>query len=121
MAIQFTRSAQEALQQAQAEAIRRENQEIYPSHLLRALISTGESGIVPNLVQVTGASLPALRERTESALRALPAVSGSGSGQIYASGALNRVMVLAEDEAKKLGDEYRFRRAFPARAAQAPS
>ena len=32
MAAQFTNSTQEALQQAQAEAIRRENQEIQPEH-----------------------------------------------------------------------------------------
>ena len=36
MAAKFTNSAQEALQQAQSEAIRRDHQELQPEHLLAA-------------------------------------------------------------------------------------
>ena len=43
--------------------------------------------------------------RLETALNRVAKVSG-GTGQIYASPALNRLIVHAEDEAKKLGDEY---------------
>src|SRR3712207_5464481 len=106
MAAKFTNSAQEALQQAQAEAIRREHQELQPEHLLQALLSEeGESAVVPNVLEIAGVSLPALKKAVESALGKLPKVHG-GSGQIYASPAMNRLLVIAEDEAKKLEDEY---------------
>ncbi|MCM2324684.1 MAG: ATP-dependent chaperone ClpB [Oligoflexia bacterium] len=107
MATKFTQSAQEALQQAQAAAIRRGHQELHPVHLLHALVSAeGEaSGIVPNILQVSGVNLSAVRKRVDDELAKFPEVTG-GSGQIYASTPLNRLMVLAEDEAKKLADEY---------------
>jgi len=103
----FTNSTQEALQQAQSEAIRREHQELHPDHVLHALLSTDDEAgaVVPNTLQLAGVNLPALKQRIEASLSKLPRVSGGG-GQVYGSGALNRMMVLAEDEAKALGDEY---------------
>ncbi|OFZ80997.1 MAG: ATP-dependent chaperone ClpB [Bdellovibrionales bacterium RIFOXYD1_FULL_55_31] len=106
MAAKFTNSAQAALQEAQSEALRRDHQELQPIHLFWALLNADESsGLIPNIIQTAGADLKAVRARADSALSRLPAVTG-GTGQIYASTALNRVLVLAEDEAKKLGDEY---------------
>lgn len=110
MAAKFTQSAQEVLQQAQAQAIRRENQELHPSHLLAALLdaeSSGEDGqsIVPNLLKLCDISTSSLISKVEAALRAFPKVSGGG-GQIYSSHAFTRLMVQAEDESKKMGDEY---------------
>jgi ATP-dependent Clp protease ATP-binding subunit ClpB len=107
MAQKLTNSTQEALQQAQAEAIRRENQELQPEHLLYSLIQStdAEASLVANILELAGVNLAALKRSTEAALKRLPQVSG-GSGQIYTSPALNRWLVLAEDEAKKIGDEY---------------
>src|SRR5438067_362802 len=111
MAAKFTQSAQETLHQAQAEAIRREHQELIPEHLLSALIRSGsgeeggEGSIVPDLLQVAGVNLAALKSALERTLAAIPKVSGGG-GQIYASTAFNRILVLAEDEARRLGDEF---------------
>jgi ATP-dependent Clp protease ATP-binding subunit ClpB len=99
----LTQSAQEALQQAQSEAIRRDHQELQPEHLLYALLS--ESGIVSDVLKVSGVHVEALQTKLEALLNKLPKVTG-GSGQVYASAQFNRMMVLAEDEAKKLGDEY---------------
>jgi ATP-dependent Clp protease ATP-binding subunit ClpB len=106
MAAKFTRSTEEALQQAQAEAIRRDHQELQPEHLLYALTeASDESSVLPNILQLAGVSVPAFRERLSKALGAFPKVSGE-SAQIYPSPTLSRMLVLAEDEAKKLGDEY---------------
>jgi ATP-dependent Clp protease ATP-binding subunit ClpB len=106
MATQFTVSAQEALQQAQAEAMRRDHQELQPEHLLHALVASEDgSGIVPNVLKIAEVDLLALKRKLEESLEKLPKVSG-GTGQIYASHAFNRVLALAEGEAKKLGDEY---------------
>jgi len=107
MAPKLTHSAQEALQQAQSEAIRRDHQELHPEHLLYALVHSeeGQEAVVPNILQIAGVSLSALRSRLKNQLEKMPKVSG-GSGQIYATPLVNKILVLAEDEAKKLGDEY---------------
>ncbi|MEK6580108.1 MAG: ATP-dependent chaperone ClpB, partial [Bdellovibrionota bacterium] len=72
--------------------------------LFGCISDTGDSAVVPNLLQVTGVSVPAIRERIEQALNRLPKVSGPG--ELYASGALNRLFVMAHEEAKDIGDEY---------------
>ncbi|MGK5085209.1 ATP-dependent chaperone ClpB [Bdellovibrionota bacterium FG-1] len=107
MAAQFTNSAQEALQQAQAEAIRRDHQDLQPEHLLYALLSADDeaSAILPNLLELAGVDARALKRSLEGALNKLPKVTG-GSGQIFASSLFNRLMVMAEEEAKKLEDEF---------------
>ena len=108
MASKFTNSAQEALQRAQAEVIRRENQELQPEHLLYALITDDSdqgSAIVPNILQVAGVNLKALSENLKSILNRAPKVAG-GNGQIYPSSSFQRLLVLAEDEAGKLKDEF---------------
>src|SRR5271167_4300241 len=106
----LTNAAQEALQQAQSEAIRRDHQELQPEHLLFAFLSGSghedeASSILSDILSLSGAKLPQFRLKIEELLKRLPQVTG-GSGQIYASSQFNRMMVLAEDEAKRLGDEY---------------
>src|SRR5437868_5172804 len=98
MAAKFTNSAQEALQAAQAEAIRREHQEVHPEHLVHALVES-DAGIVSNVLTLAGVNLPALKARVSEALGRIPRVSGGGAAQIHASGTFSRLMVLAEDEA----------------------
>jgi ATP-dependent Clp protease ATP-binding subunit ClpB len=107
MAPKYTNSSQEALQQAQSEAIRRENQELQLEHLLYSFISSSEDvgAIVPNVLQLAGVNLATLKKQLNASLDRLPKVSG-GSGQIYASPTFNKGVVLAEDEAKALGDEF---------------
>ncbi len=107
MALKLTTSTQEALQQAQNEAIRREHQELQPEHVLYALLEsdTPESAIVPNVLQLANVNLPALKKRVAELIARFPRVSG-GNGQVHGSPSFSRLMVLAEDEAKKLKDEY---------------
>ncbi|MBC7693411.1 MAG: ATP-dependent chaperone ClpB [Methylotenera sp.] len=103
MAAKLTSTAQEAFQQAQAEAIRRDHQELHPEHLLHALLQAG--GSTADIVELAGVKPSFLLSKLEAALNRLPKVSG-GNGQIYTSNLLSRLVVHAEDEAKKLGDEY---------------
>jgi ATP-dependent Clp protease ATP-binding subunit ClpB len=107
MAPKFTQNAQLALQEAQYEAIRRENQEIQPEHLLFALIndSEPEQNWVLNTIELAGANVQSIRTNLNREIEKFPKVSG-GDGQTYASSLLNRLIVFAEDEAKKLKDEY---------------
>ena len=103
----YTYSAQEALQEAQAEAIRRDHQELTPEHLLFALLTPTKNAeaTVSNLLELSGGSVAPVLSRLSAFLDRLPKVSG-GSGQIYGSPNLNRLIVKAQDEAKKWGDEY---------------
>jgi ATP-dependent Clp protease ATP-binding subunit ClpB len=102
MAARQSPALQEALQRAQASAIRHEHHELLPEHLLWGLLDDEGSGssVAVDLLELAGVNGPALQERVLSTLKKVPRVSGGG-GQIYASGPFNRLMVLAEDEARK--------------------
>ena len=108
MAQKFTTSAQQVLQAAQSEAIRREHSELHPEHLVLALLDAGSDAVTaaPGLIQLAGGNPSALRSRLVQVLERLPRVSGAGSGQVYPSPAFNKILAFAEDQAKKLSDEY---------------
>ncbi len=108
MAQKFTNSAQQVLQAAQSEAIRREHSELHPEHVVLALLDAGDEAetAAPGLIQLAGGNSAALRSRLTQVLERLPRVSGAGSGQVYPSPAFNKVLAFAEDQAKKLSDEY---------------
>ncbi|HEX7184150.1 MAG TPA: ATP-dependent chaperone ClpB [Thermoanaerobaculia bacterium] len=103
----LTQKSQEALQSAQTKALRFGHQEVDVEHLLLALLEQPE-GLVPRLLarmDVPGASLVTELERE---LSRRPSVSGPGveAGKIYVSQRLQKVFLNAEDQAKRLKDEY---------------
>ena len=98
----FTLKAQEALQDSQAIARRRNHQSLEPEHLALALLDQKE-GIALPLLQKVGADPGLLRSRLEDELNKLPSVEG---GQAYLSQRLLKLLDRAEDEAKRLKDEY---------------
>src|SRR5438067_1850503 len=99
----FTVKAQEALQESQAIARKRDHQEILPEHLLAALLAQ-QDGLVPPLLQRIGADVGLVQQRLEDELRKTPAVHG-GEGGHLAQRTL-RVLDAAEEEAGKMKDEY---------------
>jgi ATP-dependent Clp protease ATP-binding subunit ClpB len=103
----LTQKAQEALQAAQVKAVRYGHQEIDVEHVLLALL-VQENGLVARLVERMGGSLATLTARVEELLDRRPKVSGGGTeaGKVYVTQRLNRVLVKAGDEAKRLKDEY---------------
>ena len=98
----FTLKAQEAIQDSQAIARRRNNQNLEPEHLFLALLDQDE-GVAAPLLQKIGANVSLLRLRDEEELDKLPSVEG---GSAYLSQRLLKLFDSAEDEAKKLRDEY---------------
>jgi ATP-dependent Clp protease ATP-binding subunit ClpB len=98
----LTVKAGEALNEAVTLARRNGNPVIYDIHLLAALLDQQESIVVP-ILQKLGASVAQLRERVQRELARYPKQS---EAQPNASRELNQVFDRAEDEAKKLGDEY---------------
>jgi ATP-dependent Clp protease ATP-binding subunit ClpB len=102
----FTEQATAALSSAQEEAIRLGNQAVDVEHLFYALL-TQENGLVPRLFERLKVAPDLLLNKTQSTLDRIPKVSGSGAtGQTGITHRLNQLLVHAQDEAKKLKDDY---------------
>src|SRR5450432_826756 len=102
----FTEQASAALGAAQDEATRLGNQAVEVEHLFYALL-VQENGLIPRLFERLKISLDLLLTKTQAALDHLPKVSGSGaSGQAGITQRLNQLLLHAQDEAKKLKDDY---------------
>src|SRR5215211_4616224 len=103
----FTEKAQEALSAAQGKAIRSSHQQVDVEHLLSALLEQ-ERGLAASILTRASVPIEALKRRVEQDLDRLPKVSGpSGAAdQVYITGRLNRLLTQAEDEAKRLKDQF---------------
>jgi ATP-dependent Clp protease ATP-binding subunit ClpB len=103
----FTEKLQDAVRAAQSMAIRYGHQQIDVEHLLAALLEQ-ENGLAPSILAKAGLAPEALLRRLETELGRMPKVSGPSGGpdQVYVTSRLNRVLTAAEDEARKLKDEY---------------
>ena len=103
----FTEKLQEAVRAAQSIAVRHGHQQVDVEHLLAALLEQ-EGGLTASILTRAGVNVDALKRRIESELERMPRVSGSAAGidQIYVTPRLNKLLTQAEDEAKKLKDEY---------------
>ncbi len=104
----FTEKAQEAVRAAQSLAVRYGNQQIDVEHLLAALLDQ-EGGLAPAILGKADINVDGLKRRLEQDLDRLPKVStaaGTPPDQAYITGRLNRVLTQAEEEARRLKDEY---------------
>jgi ATP-dependent Clp protease ATP-binding subunit ClpB len=103
----FTEKAQEALSAAQSKAIRASHQQVDVEHLLSALLEQ-ERGLAASILTRAGSAVDVLKRRLEQELERLPKVSSpsGGADQVYITGRLNRLLTQAEDEAKRLKDQY---------------
>src|SRR5947208_15585304 len=90
----LTVKSQEAIAAAQEDARRRGNPELYPEHLLLALLD-----------QPLFADWQGLRAQAEQKLAARPAVQG-GQQQPGVSATFARVLDQADEDRALLGDEY---------------
>ena len=103
----LTEKSREALQAAQTTAVRLSHQEVDVEHLLLILLSD-EGALVPRLFEKMDVPLDSLTAAVGQELDRRPKVSGPGAqpGQIMITQRLQRLLVAAEDEAKRLKDEY---------------
>ncbi|SFN60613.1 ATP-dependent chaperone ClpB [Mycetocola miduiensis] len=103
----LTQKSQEALHDAQTKALRFGHQEVDGEHLLLALLEQTE-GLVRPLLARAGADVDRLREDLEAELEKRPRVTGTGAepGKVYVTQRLNRVLDAAEEEARRLKDDY---------------
>ena len=99
----FTQKSAEALNNCEKLAYEYGNQEVDQEHLLYSLL-TIEDSLIAKLVEKMEIHLPSFIERAKKALE--QKIKVSGDVQLIISQSLNKVLVSAEDEAKKMGDEY---------------
>jgi len=103
----MTQRAQQALQQGQALALRHQHQEVDGEHILLALVLQ-DDGLVPRLLEKSGARPQVVQARLEENLAQRPRVSGGATeaGKVYVTNRCNALLVKAGDEAGKLKDAY---------------
>jgi ATP-dependent Clp protease ATP-binding subunit ClpB len=103
----LTERSQEALHDAQAKAMRFGHTESDGEHLLFALLDQAE-GLVPRLLTQLDVDVAALRADLEAELARRPKVTGPGAapGQVFMTQRLSKLLDAAEQESKRLKDEY---------------
>ncbi len=103
----FTEKLQQGVRAAQSKAVRYGHQQIDSEHLISALLEQ-ESGLASSILTKAGVQTEPVHERIEADLDRMPKVSSTSAGpdQIYLTSRLNRLFNNAEDEAKKLKDDY---------------
>jgi len=103
----FTEKLQESIRAAQTKAGRYSHQQLDVEHLLLSLLEQ-EGGLAVSILTRAGVDVDAVKSSLEQELDRLPKVSvpAGPTDQIYVTTRLNRLLGGAEDEAKKLKDEY---------------
>jgi ATP-dependent Clp protease ATP-binding subunit ClpB len=103
----LTQKSREALEAAQAHAVRMGQVEVDAEHLLLALLEQ-DDGLAGRILSQMGVQVDAMRKRVADELARKPRVSGGGAemGKVYVTQRLSRLLVSAADHAEQLGDEY---------------
>lgn len=98
----FTQKSLQAVQDCEKVAYDYGHQELSQEHLLYSLF-TIEDSLIKKLIEKMGIQQEVFLAQVEGLLSKRPKVSG---GQVYVGNDLNKVLIYAEDEAKRMGDEY---------------
>ncbi len=104
---QLTQKTREAIQRAQAIAVEYQHMQVDEEHLAMALTEDA-SGLIPQLLRQSGASVDALQNLLKDALGRIPRVSGPGreADKVYISPDLDKALTNAEARAKQMKDEF---------------
>ena len=100
----YTQKALEAVKTAQNMAQENGIQYVTTEHLLYALLDQ-DGGLIGSLFGKMGVDCDGLLSELDTLIRNLPRISG-GSGEVYASPEVGKILNLAEKTAEKLHDEY---------------
>ena len=98
----FTQKSMEAVNQCEKLCMEYGNQELEQEHLLYALLTIDDS-LILKLIEKMEINSEHFVNRARAALEKRVKVQG---GQPYVGQYLNKVLISAEDEAKRMGDEY---------------
>lgn len=103
----LTQKSQEAFHAAQNLAVQYGHTELDVEHLLATLVQQ-ENGLIPRLLEKMEIDTKAFSDEVVRELKRRPSVSGPGAepGKVYITQRLNKLLLSAENEAKRLKDEY---------------
>ena len=100
----FTMKSVDAIKEAEKAAYEYNNQELVSEHLLYGLLTVDDS-LIAKLLENQGVNKDLFISDIERLIAARPRVTGSNQ-DVYMSQELSRVMMKAEDEAKKMNDDF---------------
>jgi len=103
----FTERAQDAANRSIEILQRYGHNQVDTEHILLALLEQPD-GVVPQILSKLNVDVTAMRNKLEEILRASPkaAIYGGGTGQVFITPRVKRVLDLAQEEANRLKDEY---------------
>ncbi|MFJ6279968.1 MULTISPECIES: ATP-dependent chaperone ClpB, partial [Arthrobacter] len=105
MDTKFTTKSQEALSASATNASTAGNPQVEPAHLLKALMDQRD-GVAVALLTATGVGADSVSVKASTAIKAMPASSGSSVAQAQFSRPMLQVITAAQQEAESLGDTY---------------
>jgi ATP-dependent Clp protease ATP-binding subunit ClpC len=101
---QFTEQAQEVLQRSQELVRHYQHTQWDVEHILLALVGL-EGGIPTNILEELGVSVEAMKSRLHQILEAAPKVV-QGGNQIYSTPRVQRLLENAQEESKRMNDQF---------------
>jgi ATP-dependent Clp protease ATP-binding subunit ClpB len=101
----FTSNSQQAMQEAQALAFEYKHAQVDSLHLLHALLHQDQS-IVMTILKKLEVPVEQVSFEVEQKLKTLPKGMSFEGSHIYVTPQMNYTLVMAEKEAKALGDEF---------------
>jgi ATP-dependent Clp protease ATP-binding subunit ClpC len=104
----FTERAQDAAARADEVLQRYGHNQVDTEHILLALLEQSE-GVIPQILDRLSVDQNLIKKRLDDVLRASPkgaATYGGGTGQVFITPRVKRVIDLANEEANRLSDDY---------------
>ena len=103
----FTERAQDAAARAYEILQRYGHNQVDTEHILLALLEQPE-GVIPQILEKLSVEQAVIKRRLDDVLRASPkaAIYGGGTGQVFITPRVKRIIDLANEEANRLKDEY---------------
>ena len=99
----FTQKSLEVVQNSQELAIKNGNPQLEEIHIHYELINQDE-GLIPRVLSYMGENVELIKKDVEKEIENLPKQSGGSA--LYPSIIYTKILLNAEDEAKRFGDEY---------------
>ncbi len=103
----FTERAQDAAARAYEILQRYGHNQVDTEHILLALLEQPE-GVIPQILEKLSVDQELIKKRLDDVLRASPkaAIYGGGTGQVFITPRVKRIVDLANDEASRFKDEF---------------
>ncbi len=100
----FTQKSLEAIQESRNLAIKNGNPQLEEIHIHYSLVNQ-QNGLIPRAISYMGENVSLIKSDIEKEIDRLPKQSG-GDGSLYSSRDYTKILISAEEEVGRFGDEY---------------